>query len=170
MKIQSNHSLLEALRCKAANNDVSKKTISKISEKLRSVSNLPGGITPGYMRGLRDEISNVKGDLARHKLELILDKHETKKIMEGNSGSVAVDLTLVNMGLKSTIKNFVSNDALCRQLTSKVGEMATIGQNDPSFSDVCLKTLKNVDEMIRRGDTENANKTLDEGLKNFYSS
>ena len=78
MLIQSSHTLVESIRCKIDNSDVSKKTVKKITAKLESAKNTADLMNSGALRELRVEIGQVKGEKAQIKLHNALDKFEKK--------------------------------------------------------------------------------------------
>lgn len=163
--IQNNHSLIDAIRCKTDNNDVSNKTIKKITSKLESAKNTSDIMNSGALKELRMEIDNIKGEKARSKLDKALDKFEMKNVHLRFESQIA----LLNMSLKISIKDQVKESNTCRDLTSQIGEIATHGQNNIEARESCYQTLSKANMLINKGDIDNLKLVLKEAASNIYN-
>lgn len=61
-------------------------------------------------------------------------------------------LQLLNVTIKGNIKSLGLPDAETRNLTSNIGTIATLGQNDSDYEDEILTFLENVNDKILKKD------------------
>ncbi|WP_157378900.1 hypothetical protein [Burkholderia ubonensis] len=156
MRIHSTHTLAEAVQTKFSNSDVSKKTLGKISSKIDSIVNSMPEFARQSLLDAIQKADGIKGSKAQAKIKSILSDGLTKisnqsKNHKNDSASCATQIQLVNMSVKNALKfQSVLPDTI-RRISSSVGEIATLGQTDTTYSGPVLDLLTSAFKKAKEG-------------------